>query len=250
SYDAGKGVPQDFAQAVLWYRKAADQGDARAQYTLGLMYGSGQGIQQDDLEAYFWLDLAASGHMETPKQRDSANKARDLTAAKLSQTDISRTQERVQRWLKTHQQGSEAPMPDLHQIAAESLGASQSRTITCNEDNSSCSHNFTDGQLFKTISVGGLGIAVGAPENDGKFESVIIVVHNNTTETVDIIAKDIELDVLEPKPKALHFIKPQKVAQSTNPLPASDIIRNVFLPSPCTMRRLQKDRVPSGERYS
>ena len=34
-----------------WYRKAADQGDARAQNTLGLMYDKGQGVPQDDVEA-------------------------------------------------------------------------------------------------------------------------------------------------------------------------------------------------------
>jgi len=36
-YDKGKGVPQDYKQAVEWYRKAADQGDARAQLNLGVM---------------------------------------------------------------------------------------------------------------------------------------------------------------------------------------------------------------------
>jgi TPR repeat protein len=29
-YDTGLGVPQDYAQAVVWYHKAADQGDAGA----------------------------------------------------------------------------------------------------------------------------------------------------------------------------------------------------------------------------
>ena len=35
-YDNGEGVPQDYAEAVKWYRLAAEQGDARAQYNLGL----------------------------------------------------------------------------------------------------------------------------------------------------------------------------------------------------------------------
>ena len=34
-YQQGQGVPQDYAEAVKWYRKAADQGDASAQYNLG-----------------------------------------------------------------------------------------------------------------------------------------------------------------------------------------------------------------------
>ena len=34
-YAKGQGVPQDYAEAVKWFRKAADQGDASAQYNLG-----------------------------------------------------------------------------------------------------------------------------------------------------------------------------------------------------------------------
>ena len=37
-YDKGQGVPQDYAAAVSWYRKAAEQGDADAQFNLGFMY--------------------------------------------------------------------------------------------------------------------------------------------------------------------------------------------------------------------
>ncbi len=34
-YDKGRGVPQDYAKAVGWWRKAAEQGDAKAQYKIG-----------------------------------------------------------------------------------------------------------------------------------------------------------------------------------------------------------------------
>ncbi len=44
-YDEGQGVPQDHAEAVKWFRKAANQGDATAQYNLGLMYGKGSGVK-------------------------------------------------------------------------------------------------------------------------------------------------------------------------------------------------------------
>ena len=39
----GRGVPQGYAEAMKWYRKATEQryGDATAQYNLGLMYGKG-----------------------------------------------------------------------------------------------------------------------------------------------------------------------------------------------------------------
>ncbi len=58
-YQFGLGVPQDDAEAVRWYRLAAEQGDAGAQAKLGLMYGSGRGVPQDDAEAVRWYRLAA-----------------------------------------------------------------------------------------------------------------------------------------------------------------------------------------------
>ena len=36
-YRIGQGVPQDYAEAMKWYRKAAEQGDASAQFNLGVM---------------------------------------------------------------------------------------------------------------------------------------------------------------------------------------------------------------------
>ena len=58
-YELGRGVPRDDAEAVKWYRKAAEQGYARAQNNLGLMYGEGQGVPQDYAEAVKWYRKAA-----------------------------------------------------------------------------------------------------------------------------------------------------------------------------------------------
>ena len=58
-YAEGQGVQQDDTEAVRWYRLAAEQGDAAAQRNLGGMYGAGQGVQQDYTEAVRWLRLAA-----------------------------------------------------------------------------------------------------------------------------------------------------------------------------------------------
>ena len=58
-YYRGLGVPQDYAEAVKWHRKAADQGDAFAQSILGFLYGDGQGVPQDYVQAAKWYRLAA-----------------------------------------------------------------------------------------------------------------------------------------------------------------------------------------------
>ena len=58
-YDYGWGVPQDYAEAVSWYRKAAEQGDADAQNNLGFVYANGKGVPQDYTEAVSWYRKAA-----------------------------------------------------------------------------------------------------------------------------------------------------------------------------------------------
>lgn len=44
-------VRGEYAEAVRWYRMAADQGYGKAQINLGDMYVSGRGIRQNDAEA-------------------------------------------------------------------------------------------------------------------------------------------------------------------------------------------------------
>ena len=53
------GVAKDDRQAVYWYRKAADQGNANAQYNLGVMYENGEGVAKDDKQAVYWYRKAA-----------------------------------------------------------------------------------------------------------------------------------------------------------------------------------------------
>lgn len=55
----GLGVPQDYGETVKWYRSAAEQGHTMAQYNLGVMYSKGPGVPLDYVEAVKWLRLAA-----------------------------------------------------------------------------------------------------------------------------------------------------------------------------------------------
>ena len=58
-YHSGWGVERDDSEAVKWYRKAAEKGDARAQTNLGIMYQNGLGVEQDYIEAAVWHRKAA-----------------------------------------------------------------------------------------------------------------------------------------------------------------------------------------------
>ena len=59
AYRMGRGVPQDYAQAVAWFRTAAEQGLPTAQCFLALMYEKGEGVQQDSAQAAAWYRKAA-----------------------------------------------------------------------------------------------------------------------------------------------------------------------------------------------
>ena len=67
-YTFGRGVPQDYAEALKWFRKAAEQGEARAQSNLGWMYRTGKGVPKDDTEAYAWWSIAAANNDEVAKE--------------------------------------------------------------------------------------------------------------------------------------------------------------------------------------
>ena len=56
----GRRVPKDEVEAVKWYRRAAEQGDADGQMWLWGMYHDGEGVPKDEVEALKWVLLAAA----------------------------------------------------------------------------------------------------------------------------------------------------------------------------------------------
>jgi TPR repeat protein len=58
-YQEGVGVPQDYAEAMTWYRKAADVGNAPAMWRIGMLFAHGQGVSSDFAEAMKWYRKAA-----------------------------------------------------------------------------------------------------------------------------------------------------------------------------------------------
>ena len=58
-YFYGTGVPQSYGAAVKWYLKAAEQGHAGAQFSLGAFYATGDGVPQNYAESEKWFRRAA-----------------------------------------------------------------------------------------------------------------------------------------------------------------------------------------------
>jgi len=99
-YARGLGVPQDYAEAVRWYRLAADQGHASAQNNLGVMYATGEGVLQDYVQAHMWYNLAAS--RPNAEKRDDAVKGRDQVADLMTPDDLSEAQRLAREWDAAH----------------------------------------------------------------------------------------------------------------------------------------------------
>ena len=85
-YDNGEGVPQNDAEAVNWYRLAAEQGDAVAQYNLGGMYADGEGISEVYVLGYAWLNLAAAQGDELANENENNLRAR-MTAEQIARAE-------------------------------------------------------------------------------------------------------------------------------------------------------------------
>jgi len=91
-------VAQDDKQAAFWFRKAADQGEAMAQFNLGRMYLNGTGVPQDYAQAYLWTNLAAAQELE------KAVKTRDNLVKALTPSQIEEGEKLVREWIATHPQ--------------------------------------------------------------------------------------------------------------------------------------------------
>jgi hypothetical protein len=102
-------APND-VEATKWYRKAAEQGRAWAQYKIGEAYECGCGVTQDYAEAYFWSILAAR---QAPPSREvfSYVDARDRIAQRLTPEQKAKVDMRVKKWLKSHPAGPEWTPP-------------------------------------------------------------------------------------------------------------------------------------------
>jgi TPR repeat protein len=56
-YETGDGVNQDFSDAMRWYQLAAEKGNAGAMFNIGSMHTRSQGVSVDPRELYFWFSL-------------------------------------------------------------------------------------------------------------------------------------------------------------------------------------------------
>jgi TPR repeat protein len=83
---------RDYATSLRFIRPLAEQGDASAQYNLGVLYDNGLGVPQDKVRAYMWFTLSAA------QGRDGAAAFRDLIARRMTPAQIEEAQKLTREW--------------------------------------------------------------------------------------------------------------------------------------------------------
>ena len=130
AYETGKGIGQNFGEALRWLSQSAEQGNADAQNLLGIMYELGEGVTQDYLQAVRWYRAACEHRPDYGGAGQGCNNAGllylggqgvkqnrvqaykyltlgrnddDLAVLKtqMSVREISNAEREIQEWLKT-----------------------------------------------------------------------------------------------------------------------------------------------------
>ena len=102
-YTKGRGVRKNDEEAVRWYRKAAEQGHVASQSNLGVMYEKGRGVGKDYITAYMWYILAAAEGTENEIIRENF---KSLTK-EMTRAQIAEVRRRADEWKRRKEQ----PLP-------------------------------------------------------------------------------------------------------------------------------------------
>lgn len=102
-YADGNGARKDTEQAETFHRKAAEQGDTKAPFNVGMLYCCKDnkifydaGLLSKDIyqKAYIWFSLAATNGMTNSVEH------RDFAKSKLSPAELSKAQEFASRYFE------------------------------------------------------------------------------------------------------------------------------------------------------
>jgi uncharacterized protein len=88
---------KDFAQGVIWLKKAAEASNTYAQADLSQAYFYGDGVSEDKVEAFKWAFIAT----EISHEEDARN-LKHAIENKLNPAQIEQGQDFAIKWLKAH----------------------------------------------------------------------------------------------------------------------------------------------------
>ena len=85
-------LPQDYEEAVKWFRRSANQGFAGSQFKLSAMYWAGKGVKQDAVQAHMWANLAAAQGTEM------ARGARMIAEEQMTRAQVIEARKMAREW--------------------------------------------------------------------------------------------------------------------------------------------------------
>jgi TPR repeat protein len=95
-YHSGEGVPHDDAKAVEWFERAAEQGQVDAQSLLGAYYWAGRGVPANLSKAYYWSVIALAGGDDNSRSRLEG------LAAQMTAPQVSAARQQAEAWIRQH----------------------------------------------------------------------------------------------------------------------------------------------------
>ena len=112
-YIKGVGVPLDERKAAEWFKRAANHGNIRAQSGLSDLYLSGRGVPKDYVRAYTWAGIAAG-------LRGNDNDRLQVIGSRMTAVQIEDAQRRISIWWERQRHRAAGPansqrnaMPDV-----------------------------------------------------------------------------------------------------------------------------------------
>lgn len=95
-YADGQTVPQNYQEALKWFRLSAAQGYSEAQANLGALYHGGFGVPEDYVQAMMWFMIAKASGTSLADQN-----IQQLESV-LTPTQIANARKMAQKWQETH----------------------------------------------------------------------------------------------------------------------------------------------------
>lgn len=120
-YLNGIGVEKDISKAIIWHRKAAEQGNPASQFFLHYKLNESGALYRDPVEAYMWMHILLDGNPDTTGMFDRSkaleSRAKDLTEKQLK--------EAVDRAKLMQSRIKSAPFENFSRLAAQGDAAAQ-----------------------------------------------------------------------------------------------------------------------------
>ncbi len=125
-HDDGQGMPADASVAAHWYRLSAEQGYAPAQNNLGALYFAGHGVGRSSSEAARWFRLAAEQGFAAARSNLGVLQASGRGGAPLAGEQLA-MRARTGTSTESVTQGSAQAQPPADSVASSSRPALTSR---------------------------------------------------------------------------------------------------------------------------